>query len=138
MGGVSRAASLTLANLEILFLRTFYSGRKQRLAERCSTFINPTQSRVNHSKKKRKKEKGPMEARRGKRDRRQNEADGKTLQFMRCSLSCSCFHQGPQLGSDYKHRGTSYNVSRKVDVDMLNAVKSVLADVSRVSPSSLL
>ena len=31
-----------------------------------------------------------------------------------------------------------YNVSseRKVDVDMLNAVKSVLADVSSVSPSS--
>ena len=32
---------------------------------------------------------------------------------------------------------TSFNVSgHKVDVDMLNAVKSVLADVSSVSPSS--
>ena len=32
--------------------------------------------------------------------------------------------------------GKTQNVQREVDVDMLNAVKSVLADVSRVSPSS--
>ena len=33
--------------------------------------------------------------------------------------------------------GKTYNVSTcKVDVDMLNVVKSVLADVSSVSPSS--
>ena len=32
--------------------------------------------------------------------------------------------------------GKTYNVSTKVDVDMLNAMKSVLADVSSVSPSS--
>ena len=31
-------------------------------------------------------------------------------------------------------KGTMYQ--RKVDVDMLNAVKSVLADVSSISPSS--
>ena len=32
--------------------------------------------------------------------------------------------------------GKTQNVQRKVDVDMLNAIKSVLADVSRISPSS--
>ena len=30
----------------------------------------------------------------------------------------------------------TYNYQRRVDVDMLNTVKSVLADVSSVSPSS--
>ena len=35
-----------------------------------------------------------------------------------------------------RRSGKTYAYQRKVDVDMLNAVKSMLADVSSVSPSS--